>query len=83
MIIAYFRDFGVLKDTRKEYWGIQIVNFLDCTFYFAMLTIASLFLSHEGKVLAGNWDLGFRVEGSSDLGTGNALRGQGVLTCAW
>ncbi|MDD3180594.1 MAG: MFS transporter [Opitutaceae bacterium] len=47
MIVAYFRDFGVLKETRREYWGIQIVNFLDCTFYFAMLTIASLFLSHD------------------------------------
>ena len=23
MIAAYFRDFGVLKETRKEYWGIQ------------------------------------------------------------
>lgn len=43
----------------------------------------SLFLSHEGKVPAGDWDLGFRIEGSSDLATGNALRGQGVLTCAW
>lgn len=47
MIVAYFRDFGVLKETRKEYWGIQIINFLDCTFYFAMLTIASVFLSED------------------------------------
>jgi len=47
MIVAYFRDFGVLKETRKEYWGIQIVNFLDCTFYFAMLTIATVFLSED------------------------------------
>ena len=47
MILAYFRDFGVLKETRKEYWGIQIVNFLDCTFYFAMLTIATVFLSED------------------------------------
>ena len=47
MIIGYFRDFSVLKETRAEYWGIQIVNFLDCTFYFAMLTIATLFLSHD------------------------------------
>lgn len=43
----------------------------------------SLFLSHEGTLPAGDWDLGFRIEGSSDLTTGNALRGQGVLTCAW
>ena len=47
MIVGYFRDFGVLKETRTEYWGIQIVNFLDCTAYFAILTIASLFLSHD------------------------------------
>jgi predicted MFS family arabinose efflux permease len=46
-IVGYFRDFGILRETRSEYWGIQIVNFLDCTFYFAMLTIASLFLSHD------------------------------------
>jgi predicted MFS family arabinose efflux permease len=57
LIVAYFRDFGVLKETRKEYWGIQIINFLDCTFYFAMLTVASLFLSHDlgmSDVAAGN-----------------------------
>ncbi len=47
MMVQYFRDFGVLKETRKEYWGIQVINFLDSTFYFAMLTIASLFLSHD------------------------------------
>jgi MFS family permease len=47
MIAAYFRDFGVLKETGREYWGIQIVNFLDCTFYFAMLTIATVFLSED------------------------------------
>ena len=47
MIVGYFRDFGVLRETRAEYWGIQLVNFLDCTFYFALLTIASLFLSED------------------------------------
>ncbi len=47
MIGDYFRDFGVLRETRAEFWGIQIVNILDCTFYFAMLTIASLFLSQD------------------------------------
>lgn len=46
-IVAYFKDFGVLKETRKEYWGIQLVNLLDCTFYFALLTISTLFLSHD------------------------------------
>lgn len=47
MMVAYFRDFNVLKETRKEYWGIQLINFLDCTFYFALLTIASVFLSED------------------------------------
>jgi MFS family permease len=47
MIVAYFRDFGVLKETRKEYWGIQLINFLDCTCYFALLTIATVFLSED------------------------------------
>jgi MFS family permease len=50
MIVGYFRDFGVLRETRREYWGIQIINFLDCTFYFAMLTIATLFLSTDLKM---------------------------------
>jgi MFS family permease len=50
MIVGYFRDFGILRETRKEYWGIQIINFLDCTFYFAMLTIATLFLSTDLKM---------------------------------
>ena len=47
LFIGYIQDFGVLKETGREYWGIQIINFLDCTFYFAMLTIATLFLSHD------------------------------------
>ena len=50
MVWAYFRDFRVLQETRKEYWAIQIINFLDCTFYFAMLTIASVFLSQDLKL---------------------------------
>ena len=33
LVIGYFKDFGVLKETGREYWGIQIINFLDCTFY--------------------------------------------------
>jgi predicted MFS family arabinose efflux permease len=47
MIAGYFRDFGVLRETRAEYWGVQLVNFLDSTAYFAMLAIASVFLSHD------------------------------------
>lgn len=47
LFIQYFKDFDVLKETRKEFWGIQIINFVDCVAYFAMLTIASVFLSEE------------------------------------
>jgi MFS family permease len=47
IVVKYFKDFGVLKETRKEYWGIQIVNFLDSMFYFAMLTVVALFLSKD------------------------------------
>jgi proton-dependent oligopeptide transporter, POT family len=46
-LVTYFRDFKILKENGREYWGIQIINLLDCTFYFAMLTIASLFLSAD------------------------------------
>ena len=46
-VVRYFRDFCVLKETRREFWGIQIINFVDCIAYFAMLTIASVFLSEE------------------------------------
>jgi len=46
-LVAYIRDFGVLRETRAEYWGVQLVNFLDCTAYFAMLTIAAVFLSED------------------------------------
>jgi MFS family permease len=47
LIVGYFKDFNVLKETRSEYWGIQIINFLDSSFYFAMLTIATVFLSQD------------------------------------
>jgi MFS family permease len=47
MVIKYFRDFGVLRETKREYWGIQIVNFLDCVIYFGLLNIASVFLSED------------------------------------
>ena len=40
----YFKSFAVLKDNSPSYWGVQAVNFLDCTAYFSMISIASLFL---------------------------------------
>jgi MFS family permease len=47
MILDYFREFKVLKDTPREYWGVQIINFLDCTAYFALLNIVTIFLSDQ------------------------------------
>lgn len=47
LIGQYFRDFKVLKETGKEYWGIQIINFMDCAIYFAILTVVTLFLSDD------------------------------------
>ncbi len=59
-ILQYFRDFGVLKETRKEYWALQAINALDCTAYFAMFNVAVVCLSqdfgfndvHAGEVFA-------------------------------
>ncbi len=47
MIVGYFKDFGVLRETRTEFWGVQIINFLDCAAYFALLNIAAVFLSED------------------------------------
>ncbi|RZA26501.1 MAG: MFS transporter [Proteobacteria bacterium] len=47
MIIEYFRSFKVLKETPREFWGMQGINFLDMMAYFALLTVITLFLSQE------------------------------------
>lgn len=47
IVVRYFKEFGVLKETRMEYWGLQLVNFLDSMFYFAMITVASMFFSKD------------------------------------
>jgi POT family proton-dependent oligopeptide transporter len=47
MILEYFRSFKVLKETPREFWGMQAINFLDNTAYFALLTIITIFLSQE------------------------------------
>ena len=60
-ILGYFRDFKVLGETRSEYWGVQLINFIDCTIYFAMIAISTVFLSedigfsdiHAGYVVTG------------------------------
>jgi MFS family permease len=46
-IVKYFRDFGILKETKKEYWALQAVNTLDCLAYFAMFNIATVTLSSD------------------------------------
>ena len=47
IIVKYFKDFRVLRETKKEYWGLQIVNALDCLAYFAMFNIATVTLSKD------------------------------------
>ena len=47
MMKQYFLDFAVLRETKREYWGIQLINVLDCTAYFGIITIGTLFLSKE------------------------------------
>jgi POT family proton-dependent oligopeptide transporter len=44
-VIEYFRNFGVLRETRSEYWGMQVINFIDHTIFFAMMTIGVVFFS--------------------------------------
>ena len=44
-VIEYFKSFGVLRETKSEYWGMQVINFIDHTILFAVYTIALLFFS--------------------------------------
>jgi proton-dependent oligopeptide transporter, POT family len=44
-VVEYFKSFKVLKETRSEYWGMQVINFIDHTIFFAVITIALLFFS--------------------------------------
>lgn len=46
-IRKYFKEFSVLRETRREYWGIQAINFLDSTMFFTILTMAPLMLSQN------------------------------------
>jgi len=43
-IKQYFLDFKILKDNSVSFWGVQLVNFLDLSAYFAMISILTLFL---------------------------------------
>jgi len=44
---GYFQGFKVLAETGREYWGVQLVNVIDSATYFALLEIASVFLSED------------------------------------
>ena len=46
-VVNYFKDFQVLKRTRAEYWGIQIINLIDSITFFSILTIAVVMLSDD------------------------------------
>jgi MFS family permease len=46
-IVDYFRDFRILRKTRSEYWGIQLINLLDSITFFSILTIAVVLLSDD------------------------------------
>ena len=48
-VTEYFKSFKVLKETRSEYWGMQVINFIDHTIFFAVITIGVLFFSAEAK----------------------------------
>ncbi|MFA6565636.1 MAG: hypothetical protein WCT48_02740, partial [Candidatus Paceibacterota bacterium] len=44
-IKTYFKDFGVLRETNKAFWGLQTINVIDATFEFAFGIIITIFLS--------------------------------------
>jgi len=46
-VVKYFKDFKVLKETRREYWGIQFINMLDCLAYFSLLNVIVVMLSDD------------------------------------
>lgn len=47
MMIGYFRDFKVLKECPPRYWGVQLINFLDCLAYFSITIVITLYLSKQ------------------------------------
>jgi MFS family permease len=46
-VVNYFRDFRILKRTRSEYWGIQLINLFDSITFFSVLTISVVLLSDD------------------------------------
>ena len=60
-IVEYFRNFGVLKETRSEYWGMQVINFIDHTIFFALITIGVIFFSDPTKDMG--WEMSDQLAG--------------------
>jgi len=46
-IVEYLRGFAVLRETRLEYWGLQTINLLDMSAYFALTNIIIVMLSEK------------------------------------
>ena len=61
MIKQYFLDFGVLRDNPKEFWAVQLINFLDSVAYFSIIAVVTLYLTdtigwndvHAGYIVTG------------------------------
>lgn len=60
-VAEYFKSFGVLKETRSEYWGMQVINFIDHTIFFAVITISLLFFSAPEADMG--WDISDQTAG--------------------
>jgi len=63
---AYLKNFAVLKEARREYWGVQAINLLDCIYAFASVTVATVFMSKS---------LGF-----SDIAAGAVITWLGIAS---
>ncbi len=46
-VVKYFSDFKVLRETKREYWGLQVINALDCLAYFALFNVIIISLSDD------------------------------------
>jgi MFS family permease len=60
-IVAYFRNFRVLRETRREYWAMQVINFIDHTIFFALITIGVVFFSDPPSAMG--WEMSDELAG--------------------
>ena len=63
---SYFGEFAVLKETGREFWAIQAINFLDSLYAFAFILVSTLFLTNN--------------MGMNDVWAGAALTWLGIAT---